>query len=521
MVRLTFQRDFFIPIPLHTLHAVLVHNFEGRTSREFAAFARLAEAVCHQRAKVYSSEMRRAFLTLAPASCQGRRFDAVHSFTELQDCDIEELEDSFIDVLVRIVHMAHYKLVSHHEWETGMEENFNLASTIEVDWQRMDGSCFARWRKRLVTNDKIPQLEGVPFRHASRILVFHRGVGQVTLTSRFIVSKVNLLLTFLVEKTCCRRRSPCGGSENTAEDVGLHKYNEQCTNRMRVVVKRETLRHVLPSAAAVLWSLFSKTTIAEPVFKDIVTLHFQRQFPESEAHPRNGRAFPVLKCFHSIPMADIEVILPNKTVKLPPLECVQCVFGIVQVVLFVLDQTKSFGSRTMDMTQFACSFLLVLAFKILTVATKAKQKTERFLVQMSKSLYENSVGSDFAVVADLVNSMEEQNAKEILLAYWALLQSNRPMTYEAIARMLEDTLCKEFGTFVNVDLEHALHMLCADGLAREVICKGDQAGWECVRLKEALRRLRNIRHEHTDELADTGKPSSLNSFFSKRKVCLP
>eukprot|EP00927_Polykrikos_kofoidii_P043712 TRINITY_DN37795_c0_g1_i2.p1 TRINITY_DN37795_c0_g1~~TRINITY_DN37795_c0_g1_i2.p1 ORF type:complete len:499 (+),score=85.43 TRINITY_DN37795_c0_g1_i2:41-1537(+) len=491
MVLVKLRRDYFIPIPYHTLTSVLQYIVEekhsGHIGAEFASICRLAEAVYQHRANVCLSELKRGFLHVSPVSWQ-------------------EVEDSFIDVLVGVIVLGNYELFTDTEWDTAVKENFELSATLEMDWSQLDSSCLGRFLERA------PEIKKTSFRHASRILVFHRGIGQVTATKRFLIGKVNLLLSYIVDAVCCRR------SQDDALPEGGDSADESCGGPEVMFVERQTLRHVLPSAFAVLKNLLSKTTVTEPVFKDLVTLHFQQ--PSQQTSP-DTRPVPVLKAFHSIPMADVEVILPNKRILFPPLELAKVCVAFFMLSIFVYRQFLSVGESSAGMGRFALTFVAMLVIKIVQVFQSAKKAKDDFLVKMAETLYEKSVGSDTAVVDDLIASMEEQEVKELILTYWALLQSSGPKTGDELGSMIHEMLHREFRTTINFEVDGGLEKLRADGLACKVVRREDGAScWECVPLGTAVRILRRIQHDHTEQLAKTDKEITSRPEKSRHLRCL-
>ena len=104
-------------------------------------------------------------------------------------------------------------------------------------------------------------------------------------------------------------------------------------------VRRVSFRHLMPSALSVLKSLPKVVTIEEPAYKDVVVLYRKsvpdkqvrksEKDPEFDYDPQRARRNVHVKRFADVPMADAEMIFPDKTIWLKPILLLQLIATVV------------------------------------------------------------------------------------------------------------------------------------------------------------------------------------------------
>ncbi len=97
-------------------------------------------------------------------------------------------------------------------------------------------------------------------------------------------------------------------------------------------VRRLTLRSLLDAKHFTWRSLLEKVTLQEPTFREIVLLYRPKELP---AEVRKQAIF--IKTFRDIPMADLEVVFPERRIGLEPVDLLKftatgCI-GIVTAII--------------------------------------------------------------------------------------------------------------------------------------------------------------------------------------------
>lgn len=521
--RLKVHKDSFIPVPLHVLQEHCEHllSGEGPTSREqFARAAQLIENIYHSRAQELRSLMSRDWVVIARHSGRGQRLKVVQSAREVKEDSTEQM-DRFFSYFMKIMQKANYTLVTQKEWDLANEEAFNFDVDISVNWSKMDTSVLGRYL------DNNRALKANAYEHASHCFVFHRGMGMAEQTGRFIPEKLNLLVGYVLG---CKKRAQ--------DDVGERKKDDDKENDENMTyVERRTLSYVLPNFMSVIKSLVQKTTIFEPVFQDVVVVYFDKVDCDDKA--KQSSAIQI-KSFHSIPMADMEVTMPWKTISIPPIEKLKLAIAVVVAIIGLITMIQS-KLKPKDGVPQSFGLLVIismgmLALKIFQMYSNLQTMKQRALSKMTEDLYIKSMDSGMGVVNDTIDSMEHQETKEATLAYWAMLQEGGgPKTESQVDGLAERLLVEEFNlTHINFESDDGINKLITDGLASKLGHSNDhlvETQYEPVEVAEAISRLARIWQAVVQEesVASEASPTSKKpstvlrkaSFFWKTKSISP
>ena len=95
--------------------------------------------------------------------------------------------------------------------------------------------------------------------------------------------------------------------------------------------------------------------------------------------------------------------------------------------------------------------------------------------------------SGFAVLASVSMDMEEQETKEMILAYAAMRGNKSGMTIEELDNRLEQALMDAYGIAVDFDVHGSVEKLVEEGLASKI--PGDSGMYQVVSVEKALKKL--------------------------------
>jgi len=239
----------------------------------------------------------------------------------------------------------------------------------------------------------------------------------------------------------------------TCESAGHTNETTRSSGEVEYL-ERETLTHVLPTVQSVILSLPKETTITEPTFKDVVLVYFDKK--------ADGNSLVKLKSFCGIPMADLEVVLPHKQVNFQPKDKISLLVAAVMTCIAVI---KAHFSATTSAAMVGV--IVILASKMFQMFQNMRKMKADTIANMVNSLYVNSRDEGQGVIHRLIDSSEEQDVKEILLAYCMLLKHGQ-LTENKIVKMCEEYISNVFSTAISFEGDDALAKLIEMGLARSV-----------------------------------------------------
>lgn len=114
------------------------------------------------------------------------------------------------------------------------------------------------------------------------------------------------------------------------------------------------------------------------------------------------------------------------------------------------------------------SALVAVGGFVLRQKMKFERQSLYYQKQLAETVYFRNVANNAGVLDALVGAGEEQDAKEALLAYWALLMAGKPLAKQELDKAAEDFLKRKFALDVDFEIGDAIAKLERLGIvARE------------------------------------------------------
>lgn len=353
---------------------------------------------------------------------------------------------------------ANYNLLTQRDWQVCLDEGFSFLAKVVIHWDNLERQPISRFLLRHAH-------EMTLFEHASNVLVFHRAVGSASLTGRFIPEKINLLLSYVADGIMKRLSAGQAGSHESKSEVSSDKVE---------YMERANLTHVLPTVMSVVCSFPKMTTISEPTFKDVVLVYFDQK--------QDDDSVLTIKSFSQIPMADLEVVFPHKEVQTQPKDKVML---LVAAVMALIAAIKAHFSAETGWAMIGV--IVLLAMKMFQMFQNMRKMKADTMAKMVESLFVNSRDEGLGVVHHLIDSSEEQDVKEVLLAYCILLR-NGQLTEKEIVEKCEDYMHRIFSTAISFEGDDALaKLLDLELVTSDVTANGSYAA---LSLEDAIGKLK-------------------------------
>ncbi len=211
----------------------------------------------------------------------------------------------------------------------------------------------------------------------------------------------------------------------------------------------------------------------------------------------------VLKIFKRVPKNDLETIFPNAVPKMSVTDkLLFWVPGIgggvsllsTKVIPALIAMYAAYKSgESMDLLSSKTSLnqgliaLGILGAYLFRQYSSFVNKKIKYSKMLSDSLYFKNLGNNSGAFYSLLNSSEEEELKETILAYSFLNRSNKPLTAEELDIQIESWFKTKLNTDLDFDVEDALYKLKNIGLGVETNGK-----WEVIPLDKALIRIDEI-----------------------------
>ena len=211
----------------------------------------------------------------------------------------------------------------------------------------------------------------------------------------------------------------------------------------------------------------------------------------------------VLKIFKRVPKNDLETIFPNAVPKMSTTDkilfWVPGIGGgisllsskVIPALIAMYAAYKSGESLDLLNSKTALNqgliALGVLGGYLFRQYSSFVNKKIKFSKMLSDSLYFKNLGNNSGAFYSLLNSSEEEELKETILAYAFLNRSSKPLTEEELDNQIESWFKTKLDTDLDFDVKDALFKLKNTGLGTEKDGK-----WEVLPLDKALIRIDEV-----------------------------
>ena len=214
----------------------------------------------------------------------------------------------------------------------------------------------------------------------------------------------------------------------------------------------------------------------------------------------------VIKLFHNVPKADLEMLFPNSNVRMKTIDKIiigvpAAVSGIIVLVtklgasLLLVGSVISFWLGLKDEeVQIKQQHLIALGAGLGTLGgflfrqiNKYKNRKIKFMKALADNLYFKNLDNNAGVFYHLIDTAEEEEFKEAVLAYYFLLTAGEPLTKNALDQRIESWLAERWDCHIDFEIGDALHKL-----QRLKLITVEKDAWRCVALNDAKQQLDTI-----------------------------
>eukprot|EP00037_Helgoeca_nana_P030943 m.389357 g.389357 ORF g.389357 m.389357 type:complete len:571 (+) comp28293_c1_seq5:2834-4546(+) len=427
-----------------------------------------------------------------PASLRVTLSVADNSGVDHPTRDIEEEEDVFLQLLHMAFSKANYDLLGQSEYDSGKAESFEVTIDLELNPKKLDYGFIERLHARM---DQDPQFEAAA-EVTQKVLVYHRGQGQETISGMFLMEKIDIVLTELFALAIwlvwfaigvCRMSIDLkshfrwavwlahaaaasvvkvdNGATIDDDEILLQDPEPTVDEPKTRKVYRNTLRGLLKRN----WlMLFTPVTLLEPTFREMVVVYRTKE--EAKTAAKEGRVPRVeIKTFANVPMADFEIILPAQRTVTRATDVLKLVGVVAGAAAYVYKSVQDeFAANPRAEVEDVVADLFPVLLGAGTYASKAVTQwmnaQKKYNVTITQYLYEKSMANNYTVFAYVMDSIIHQEHKEALLAYFFLWNHGANSIGDLdeeierfLARLNED---------IDFDAQDALDKLASDGFIK-------------------------------------------------------
>ncbi|XP_050234088.1 uncharacterized protein LOC126682437 isoform X2 [Mercurialis annua] len=381
------ERESVIPILKHKLIAALSDRIEKRSDRD--EFLKLCQRVEYTIRAWYLLQFEDLMQLYA-------LFEPIHGAKKLQQQnlspeDIDTCEHQFLSCLFQVMEKSNFKITTDDEINVALSAQYRLNLPIVVDETKLDKKLFTRYFAKH-PHDNLPDF-------ADKFIVFRRGFGIDKMTAFFIKQKINTIIARIwkcfLTITCLK--ALFFSKPRDEESRTDSKSVEICIDSDEDDLYVERIR--IEKMKLSFCNLFGKNTIQEPVFQSIIVV-YRRKGSKKEAE-RNI----YVKHFRNIPMADMEIVLPEK--KNPGLTPMDWVKFIVSAVIGLVTVISSLSSPTADIRVIFAILTSVVGYCVKTYFT-FQSNLVSYQSLITQSVYNKQLDSGRGTLLHLCDDVIQQ-----------------------------------------------------------------------------------------------------------------
>jgi hypothetical protein len=193
----------------------------------------------------------------------------------------------------------------------------------------------------------------------------------------------------------------------------------------------------------------------------------------------------IVKLFQNVPKADLEMLFPNSQVRMRTID--KAIIGGSALVGGTVVLVTKLGASLLVLTGLL-SYWLGLSSKEVSISTqellalgvgtgvlggfifkewsKFKNRKLRFMKALADNLYFKNLDNNSGVFHHLIDSAEEEECKEAILAYYFLTIQSEAMTSEQIDKKIEQWFEDKFEFQIDFEIADALAKLQRFGIIK-------------------------------------------------------
>ncbi|XP_062196963.1 uncharacterized protein LOC133899934 isoform X2 [Phragmites australis] len=365
--------------------------------------------------------------------------------------EIETLELNFLTYLFQIMEKSNFKLLSDEEYEVAQSGQYLLNLPIKVDESKVDNKLLTRYFKEH-PHDNLPAF-------ADKFIVFRRGIGNDQTTDYFFMDKVDVIISrawrSLLRVTRIDRlfsKKQVTSKKDTKKTDEINEDEEEPELHVeRIRLEKMELRLK---------------------FRACLYQNFWRASTESE--PDRGI---FVKHFKHIPMADMELVLPEK--KNPSLTPMDWVKFLISAVIGLVTLISS-----LEMPKADVWVVIAILSGLIGYCAKIYFTFQANMVAyqnlITKSMYDKQLDSGKGTLLHLCDDVIQQEVKEVIVSYYILMEQGKA-TIQDLDLRCEQLIKEEFGVECNFDVVDAVKKLEKLG----IVSRDSIGRILCVPLKRA------------------------------------
>ncbi|CAD6270110.1 unnamed protein product [Miscanthus lutarioriparius] len=431
------EREAVIPILKPKLVMRLAYLIEHEADRnEFLKLCKKVEYTIRAWYLLQFEDLMQLYSLFDPVSGE-KRLEQQNLTSE----EIETLEFNFMTYLFQVMEKSNFKLLSDEEFDIAQSGKYLLNLPIKVDESKLDKKLLTKYFKEH-PHDNLAEF-------SDKYIIFRRGIGIDRTTDYFFIEKVDVMISRAwrsllrvtrIDRLFSKKQhlKPKNDTKKTDEINEDEEDPELFVERIRLEKIELSLKN-----------LMSKMTIQEPTFDRMIVVYRRAG---TKTKPDRGI---FVKHFKNIPMADMEIVLPEK--KNPSLTPMDWVKFLISAVIGLVTLVGSLEMPKADVWVVIAILSGVIGYCAKIYFT-FQQNMTIYQNLITKSMYDKQLDSGKGTLLHLCDDVIQQEVKEVIICYYILMEQGKA-TIQDLDLRCEELIKEEFGAECNFDVHDAIKKL--------------------------------------------------------------
>nr|XP_010907972.1 uncharacterized protein LOC105034482 [Elaeis guineensis] len=414
-------------------------------------------------------------------------FEPVHGTEKLEQqnlspAEIDILEQNFLTYFFQVMEKSNFKIVTDEEIDVAQSGQYLLNLPIKVDASKLDNKLLSKYFKEH-PHENLPEF-------SDKYVIFRRGIGIDQTTDYFCMEKLDMIIAriwmWFIKKTRLQKLFSKKPRPRPKKDPKKTDEPSPDTDEQDLFVERIRIENMELSMK----NLLGKIMIQEPTFDRMIVV-----YRRASTNDKTDRGIYV-KHFKNIPMADMELVLPEKkNPSLTPMDWVQfLVSGIIGLVTLI---------SSLEMPKADIWVVIAILSGLLGYCAKIyfsfQQNMATYQNLITRSMYDKQLDSGRGTLLHLCDDVIQQEVKEVIISYFILMEQGKA-TIKDLDLRCEELIQEEFGMHCNFDVVDAVQKLEKLG----IVARDSIGRVYCLPLKRAT----EIIGPTTEELVLKAKQST-------------
>ncbi|XXG49673.1 hypothetical protein AAC387_Pa02g3785 [Persea americana] len=372
--------------------------------------------------------------------------------------EIKHLEQNFLTCLFEIIEKSNFKMLTDKEYKEALSGQYLVNFPILVDKEKLDSelfqSYFSQHRNRY---------SNLPKYNEDKYIIFRRGIGEESTSDYFYMAKLDMIISrlwtwflcvtglkwILSESLVRYKEKDSKKTDETTEDTKKEvktirvvkdlKKTDEINAEMAQDIERIPIQNVKLSIP----NLFGKITIKEPTFDRMIVVYRRKE--EQGIYVQH---------FKNIPMADMELVLPEK--KNPSLTPMDWVQFLGSAVIGLAALGSSIEKPKADIWVFIALVMALVGYCAKIYFT-FQQNMATYQNLITQAMYEKQLDSGKGTLLHLCDDVIQQEVKEVIIAFFILMKGK--LSVKELDKQCEDFIKREFKETCNFEVEDAVDKL--------------------------------------------------------------